>query len=260
MFVDTDTYLTNLDNFLLPQTPVVERIDECIRFLKERIWGMFQDNLVEVNVFGSYENGTFIQQDKDADVNIIIVFKQKGFQPNAYMNRIHDFCLRYNKQATIYKDHPTASIRLDNYTFELVPAIYISKDKVRIPAPQDDPASKWILTSPKALKTQLNNKDNLNNQLIKPSIRVIKYWNTLKNKPFSSFAIERQILSTFFFCKAPRDYFFIASNSLKKLAITDPQLAFMEEIRESTRRLNVFEKHRIPEYIGPEISRILPMD
>lgn len=256
--MDTNAYLNKLDQYLILGNTEKEKIDKSISFIKQKLWGIFQDRLSDVKVFGSYTKDTFITQDEDADVDILVTFKSKDFQPQTYLNQIKSFAADNYPRSNVYPDHPTIAIELEHIKFEIVPAIFVSTDEVKIPAPRTKEL-KWILSNPSRIQTKLTQKDKDNKGLIKPAIRIIKYWNYLNEKPFSSFDIEKQIVNKLYDCRDLKDYFHSASYSLTDIATTEQQKRFVETMKEKRRRLKILEAHKIPEYIEPELSSILPM-
>jgi predicted nucleotidyltransferase len=257
--IDSNTYLNNLDKYLTLDTNEKEKIDKSIGFIKQKLWGIFQDRLFEVKVFGSYAKDTFISKDEDADVDILVTFKSKDFQPQTYLNQIKSFAADNYPRSNIYPDHPTIAIELEHIKFEIVPAIFVSTEEVRIPAPRTKEL-KWITSNPTRIQTKLNQKDKDNKGFIKPAIRIMKYWNHLNGKPFSSFDIEKQLVNkSYDSLKDLKDYFHSCSYSLTDIATTIEQKKFVEVIKERRRRLRILETHNIPEYIETELSTILPL-
>ncbi|MBK7883447.1 MAG: hypothetical protein IPJ81_06410 [Chitinophagaceae bacterium] len=197
-------------------------------------------------------------KDENADVDILVIFKSKDFQPQTYLNQIKSFAADNYPRSNIYPDHPTIAIELEHIKFEIVPAIFVSNEEVRIPAPRTKEL-KWILSNPSRIQAKLNQKDKDNKGFIKPAIRIIKYWNYLSGKPFTSFDIEKQLVNKIYDCRELKDYFHSASYSLTDIATTEQQKRFVESIKEKRRRLKILEAHNIPEYIEPELSSILPI-
>lgn len=256
--MDTNTYLTKLDKSLILEKEQKEKIDKSIGFIKQKLWGIFQDRLAEVKVFGSYVKDTFITEDNDSDVDILVVFKNKDFQPQTYLNQIKAFAADHYSRSNIYPDHPTIAIEMEHVKFEIVPAIYVSNDEVRIPAPRTKDL-RWITSSPTRIQNKVNEKDKNNNGLIKPLIRIFKYWNYINNKPFSSFELEKYLVNKTYDCKELKDYFYSAAYSLADIAVTAEQKQFYDTVKERRRRLSVLERNNLSEYIETELTTFLPM-
>jgi predicted nucleotidyltransferase len=253
---DTNTYLTELANQLKFDAVKTQRIMGSISFLKEKIWGLFQEKLSEVYVFGSYDRGTFIPQDPESDIDIIVVFKEKEFQPDTYLSQIRRLCENVYPRSNIYQDYPTIVIDLEHVKFEIVPS-HIYGDSVKIPAPRTKEL-KWIVSNPKQFKNQILTKDKNNRNLIVPTIKIIKYWNTKRGKLFSSYDLERAIVNRTYTCSTLKDYFLSALNSLEGLAGTDSQKKANNDLKEHLRKLRVMENYKLAEYIEVELTKLIP--
>jgi len=256
--VDVNSYLTKLANHLVIDPDLKNRIEISISHLKQNIWGLFQDRLLEVNVFGSFDRETFVSYDANADVDIIIVFKQKEFQPETYLKQIRTFCEKNYSRSDIYPDHPTIVIEMEHIKFEIIPSWNYSNETVKIPAPRTKEL-KWIATSPKGFKNKLILKDKNNKGNIIPLIRIIKYWNSLNENPFTSYELERFIVEKSYSCLNLKDYYITVSKSFEEIGKTAEQKKLIINIKEKIRRLKVLENYNIPEYLEQELSSFLPL-
>lgn len=96
---------------------------------------------------------------------------------------------------------------MNHINFELVPAI--NNYGYYIPSPASS-YSEWISTDPSGINQSLQNKNKENNYLIKPLVRLVKYWNARNKHPFPSFSMEQYIINTSFWgCSALKDYFYL---------------------------------------------------
>ena len=257
--MDVNSYLTKLDNFLLLEKEKKEKIEKSIGYIKQKLWGIFQERLSEVKVFGSFAKDTFIAADTEADVDVLLTFKNKDFQPQTYLNQIKSFAAEHYPRSNVYPDHPTIAIELEHIKFEIVPAIFVSQDEVRIPAPRTKEL-KWINSNPTRIQNKINEKDKNNKGLIKPLIRIFKYWNYLINKPFNSFEIEKHLVNKLYDARDLREYFYSAASSFSEISNTVEQKKFYEISKEKRRRLRILETNNIPEYIEAELKTILPFN
>jgi predicted nucleotidyltransferase len=257
--VDINSYYLQLSKTLLFSSDKRERIDKSIEYFKEKIWGQFQDRLQEVVVFGSYSRDTIISNDNEADVDIVIIYKTREVQPDTYLKQIKTFCEDTYRRSTIYQDHPTIVIDMEHIKFEIVPSIYVSSGTVKIPAPKSKEL-KWVNTNPKDLLTKVQTKDRGNKNLILPVIRILKYWNTLNDRPFLSFQIERAIIdTTFFSCTTIREYLSTSISSINEIANTEIQKRALQKLKEKMRRLRILETNNFHEYIELELNSFLPI-
>lgn len=256
--MDINTYLTTLAKQLVIDPDSKKKIEISISHLKENMWGLFQDRLVEVAVFGSYDRETFIESDAEADVDILVNFKQKEFQPETYLKQIRELCNKKYSRSDIYPDHPTIVIDMEHIKFEIVPSYNYSSDTVKIPAPRTKEL-KWISSSPNDFKSKVKQKDTNNKALILPLIRIIKYWNSINGKLFSSYELERLIVNKSYSCSTLKDYYLSATSSLDELAKTEQQKKLLIDLKEKHRRIRVMENYKLPEYIEQEMETFLPL-
>jgi len=255
---DINSYLTELSKQLVIEPTKKSRIETSISFLAKSIWGHFQSRLSEVTIFGSFDRETIITVDKEADVDTLIVFKQKEVQPETYLKQLREFCENNYSRSEIYQDHPTIVIEMEHIKFELVPSYLTSDDTKKIPAPKTK-EFKWISTSPTEFKRKVENKDRDNKGLIKPLIRIFKYWNLLNDKPFSSYELERIIVNKLYTSTTLREYYFSATNSILEAATTEIQKKKCAGLKERNRRLRALEDAKLPEYIETELMTFLPL-
>ena len=66
-------------------------------------------------------------------------------------------------------------------------------EKVKIPAKASD-REDWILTDPNGFNNKLSSVNQSNQNLIKPLVRLVKYWNACNDYPFESFDLEQRIV------------------------------------------------------------------
>lgn len=84
--------------------------------------------------------------------------------------------------------------QLNHIRFELVPAINQFFYGLQIPAPASA-YQKWIGTDPTDFNSSLINANKANNNLIKPLIRLVKYWNAVNGYVFDSYSLEKDIVN-----------------------------------------------------------------
>lgn len=254
---DINLYLTNLATDLTLSPRKKDKIEDSISSLKKRLWGEFQEKLSDVGIFGSFDRETIIPADKDLDVDILIIFKKAELQPKTYLSQLRSFCEKSYSTSEIYPDHPTVALQLDHVKFELVPT-YNTSEALKIPAPYDKEL-KWISASPQDFKKKVIAKDKSNKGLIIPLIRIIKYWNIIKEKPFASFDLEKFAIEKLYDCSALRDYYFSLSNSLETIAKTERQKTAITQLKENNRRLRLLESGKMLDYIEAEFAKFLPV-
>ena len=256
--VDSNQYLTSLSQKLIFDPIKKDKVELSIARLTKNLWGHFQDRLASVEVIGSFDRETIISEDKNSDVDIIVVFKQKEVKPDTYLNQLKAFCKTVYPSSEIYQDYPTIVIDMEHVKFEIVPSFFVTDSVKKIPAPRAKEFS-WINTSPKEFKNSVDAKDRNNKNLIKPLIRIFKYWNFLNDKAFSSYEIEKLLISKSYTSISLKDYFISGINVLTENANTDAQKKVCAALREHRRRLRILEENKIPEYVEPELQAFIPL-
>ncbi|WXT99478.1 MAG: hypothetical protein Ctma_0177 [Catillopecten margaritatus gill symbiont] len=211
------SYLHNKATEAVIRDTEKESIKKSIKAIKERIDNYFDD--VEGHfIFGSYTRNTILPREIDerSDIDYMVVFEDNDYTPQTYLNKLRKFVEKYYAKSEIKQSHPAIQLELNHITFELVPAL----DKVsffenhisyQIPSKSDD-IDEWIDTNPNDFNKELTEANQNNNSLIKPLIRLLKYWNAKNNYVFESFLLEKDIVATsgFWFTggKKLKDYFY----------------------------------------------------
>jgi predicted nucleotidyltransferase len=260
---DINTYLSKLSTKLSIQKDEKEKIDKSISFLIGKIWERFQDRLDKVEVFGSYDRGTALSQnfDKSSDVDILIIFKTNDYQPETFLKHLNELADKLYSRSDVSPDHPAITIVLDHVKFELVPAywqsVFLSDDQLKIPAPRNKEI-KWITTNPLKLKSDLNEKDSKENNMVTRLIKIIKYFNALNGKPYDSYVIEKFSISRSYPRKEMKDYFFEFINDLDTDDQTEIQQNFVKELKTRRQNLIALDKLNLIDYIELELQKFIP--
>jgi tRNA nucleotidyltransferase (CCA-adding enzyme) len=255
--MDVNSYYLELAKSLKFSTDRRQRIDTSIEYFKQKIWGEFQDRLLEVVVFGSYSRETNICNDDEEDVDIVVIYKTRELQPDTYLKQIKTFCEDTYNRSKIYQDHPTIVIDMEHIKFEIVPSVYVSTGVVKIPAPKSKEL-RWVNTNPKELLTKVQTKDRNNKNLIIPVIRILKYWNTLNDRTFTSFQIEKAIIEKPYTSTTIREYVSSAIAAIEEIATNDKQKNAIKNLKEKIRRVRLLETNNFNEYIELELKKFLP--
>lgn len=175
-------------------------IGRSLKLLRERLDQHF--DLVSSNVsgvarhfpFGSYTRGTILPRNMDphSDVDYMIVFDNSNLRPQSCLDRLRRFVDKNYRTSQIYQSHPTVILSLNHIRFELVPAVE-GLMGLKIPS-KSSWFSEWTSTSPNEFNGPLSDKNKSNRSLIKPLIRLLKYWNACNKYPFESFALENLVV------------------------------------------------------------------
>lgn len=216
-----NSYLANLANRAILRDEEKAGVQRSIATLESRLKTHFGSGLKSSFVFGSYSRGTILPRSMDSrsDIDYMVIFPDNNFQPQTYLDRLRRFAERYYGRSEIAQSHPTVALELNHIRFELVPAIQHWWNGLQIPAKASSYAS-WQDTDPKGFNERLTSANQANKNLIKPLVRLVKYWNATARYPFESYALEQHIAGQgygFFGLLPPGqlgDYFFQAVQSL----------------------------------------------
>lgn len=188
-----NSYLTELSKKLYPNESELSSIKTSIESLKSKLNSYFSSDISEVMVFGSYSRGTILPRkaDSNSDIDVMVVFRYTAYTPQTYLNKLKDFAERYYNRSEIHQSSPTIVLELNHIKFEIVPAKCEYGNYYII-----DKQIKWMRTDPNGLNSNLTTCNTNNKNMIKPVVRLIKYWNIEKNsRGISSYELEEKISS-----------------------------------------------------------------
>lgn len=198
MEIGINRYLQKLssDLFIKRNSDERSKIDTSVTSIVNKIDSYFGDEVDEIIVFGSYTRDTILPRncDPNSDIDIMIQFSDKyeKLKPESYRNKLKKFAETHYKNSAIIKDHPSIVIELNHIKFDLVPAIFddgFFYDSIEIPSKDGG----WMETEPNEFNTDLTNANTKYNSIVKPIIRLLKYWNASQDYPYASFELETLI-------------------------------------------------------------------
>jgi len=226
------SYLTELSTSITIADSERTSIDTSISTLSYKLNNHF-DNIDSIFVFGSYDRKTILRRSKDAnsDVDYMVIFDDgSDSTPQTLMNRLKRFAEAKYSKNEIYQSSPTIVLELGHIKFELAPA-YKSWGTLYIPAPASSYSS-WVPSDPDAIKTQLNNKNRDNGYQIRKLVRLLKFWNVLNSKVYSSYVLEKYILDkNYWFCSNLKEYFYEAVEGLSMYELPDYKKAKVQRLK-----------------------------
>ncbi len=142
--------------------------------------------------------------DEQSDIDYMVVFSENNATPQTYLNRLKTFVEKRYGSSEIYQSAPTIVLELNHIKFDLVPATTTWLDELQIP----NGAGGWMITNPNVFNATLEAKNKEHKSLIKPTIRLFKYWNATAGFPFQSFEMEKWVCGlSFWFQANQKDYF-----------------------------------------------------
>lgn len=254
------THLQNLADSI--KIPDWERtaIDTSIANLSYKLSQYFPTNIDSKFVFGSYDRKTILRRSKDprSDVDYMVVFSNGGnYSPQTLMRRLKSFADAKYLRNEIYQSSPTVVLELSHIKFELAPAKR-EWNGLYIPAPASD-YQDWILTDPASVRTALNNSNNTNNHQIRKVVRLLKYWNVLNGRPYTSYSLEKYVIERYFwFCKNLKDYLFHAVNDLPTLGLSVANTAKVNNLKQIVNQTKQYEADGMPHTAETEIKKAFP--
>jgi hypothetical protein len=220
-----NSHLTDTASRLIITQSERDVIDNHLSSLKTKLDNYFASGTFsERFAFGSFARKTLMPRKADSrsDVDYMLVFNNTSNQPSTYLKWLKDFALAKYYSSEIYQSHPTIVLELSRIKIELVPAIKSSWDDYQIPAPTNDYQT-WLTTHPSAFNSKLSSKNTQEKGLIRPLVRIMKYWNASNGWVYSSYVLEGLIADHwFYYCDNLWDYFssFVSSLSTYGLSST----------------------------------------
>lgn len=208
--MSVNSYLSGLASDLVLSDSEKKSIQTSITTLASRLNSYFGSAVTSHFQFGSSTRETILPRkaDSGSDIDYLVVFDTSDGQkkPQTYLDRLKKFAETKYSTSEIHQSHPTVVLELNHIKFELVPAIY--SYGYYIPSPASS-WTEWTSTDPSAINQALTDKNKSNNNLIKPLVRVVKYWNAHNGHPFRSFSLEKYIIDKAFWgCSSLKDYFY----------------------------------------------------
>lgn len=192
-----NTYLEELGSSLVMSEGEKSSVATSITTLESRLDSYF-DNLAEDFAFGSYTRRTILPRSADerSDIDYMVVFNDgKQYTPQTCLNRLKSFAEYYYRASEIHQSSPTMVLELNHIKFELVPA-YAEYGAYYIP----DGRGGWMFTSPNNFNKKLTEANNNNSHKVKPTVRLVKYWNIVKNdRDLASFEMEQKIADLLYY-------------------------------------------------------------
>jgi predicted nucleotidyltransferase len=190
-----NSYLSDLASDYFISHGTIERgsINTSIETLKTRLKAHFGNDVLSIEVFGSWKRDTTLPRKYDSysDVDIMIVFDHERLQftPETYRNWLKNFAeLKYGR-SVIQKDFPTVRIDMTHITFDLIPTKKTNWLITSYYIP--DVNNHWMPTEPNKFTNEVISSNTINNSKVKPVLRLIKAWNSFNGRPFNSFELEQ---------------------------------------------------------------------
>lgn len=235
-----------------------DSINKSIATLQARLDAYFGDTLKLHFRFGSSTRRTILPRSMDeySDIDYMIVFKDDDSVPQTCLDRLKRFAETYYGRSEIYQSSPTIVLELNHIKFDLVPAKTSWLSGYKIP----NGSGGWLDTDPNDFNAKLEEKNKSNASLIKPTIRLAKYWNAANGYVYDSFSFEKWIVDIWFWnCTNQKDYFF---KVIDKLSVaTEPIQRRKDKINRAKNivaQVKEYERQDRPVTAESEIKKLIP--
>lgn len=200
------SYLERLASRLMMTSNDEAAVKAELSRLGHRLNFALGETLDEHFQFGSSTRGTSLPSPltNRAEIDYMVVFRDRLYGPQTYVDCLRDFAHSAYGQSACHERSTTVTVRLDKHQLNLLPAtkeggIY------RILGPQ----GLWVEASASDINLSLSERDSRTGFLIKPAIRLAKFWNARNSRVFAPYALEKQIVAHHYqHCFNLEDYLF----------------------------------------------------
>ena len=251
------SFLTNTASSAVLSATEQSSITTSITTLQSRMGLHFDSSAIAQHFrFGSSTRGTILPRsmDEQSDIDYMVVFSDGSATPQTYLNRLKSFVEKRYGSSEIYQSNPTIVLELNHIKFDLVPATKTLLGELQIP----NGAGGWMTTNPNDFNATLDAKNKEHKSLIKPTVRLFKYWNATAGFPFQSYEMEKWVCGlSFWFLANQKDYFLAVIESLNT-STSYSQRANNEITRAKNIVANVrqYEKDEMPVTAENEIKKL----
>lgn len=208
------SFLTDLASRAVLSGIEQQSINNSVSTLQSRLGLHFEAGSIKQHFrFGSSTRGTILPRsmDEQSDIDYMIVFNDASATPQTYLNRLRFFVERRYGTSEIYQSQPTIVLELNHIKFDLVPATTNWLGQLQIP----NGSGGWQATNPNDFNATLEAKNKEHRSLIKPTMRLFKFWSAASGYIFPSFEMEKWVCGMpFWFQTNQRDYFFAVIDAL----------------------------------------------
>lgn len=255
------THLKRRASDALPNDAERQAVRQSITVLRQRLAAYFSDDIQKHFIFGSYERNTVLRRamDPECDVDYMVVFADDDHRPQTYLDRLRRFVENYYSTSEIHQSHPTIKLDLNHMRFELVPAIHTWWRGLSIPGHASS-YTRWIETDPDAFSQELVELNGRHSELLKPTIRLLKYWNATAGHVLESYGLEQQVAGGYYWsCTNLADYFFSALDRLSlPSGAAEWRLRRLEAAKDAGTRIQQWQHQGYETTAEQELVKLLP--
>lgn len=207
--------------------------------------------------FGSSTRGTILprKMDSRSDIDYMVVFAEAGYTPQTYLDRLKTFVNRYYSSSEIYQSSPTIVLELNHIRFELVPALTYWLGGYNIA----DGAGGWMQTDPNDFNAKLTAKNQAELSLIKPTIRIAKFWNAENGYVFDSYLFEKWIVDrSYYSCVNQTQYLFKIFDHLTANEAAQWRNDKIRRAKDIVAKVRQYETDSMPFSAEGEVKKLIP--
>jgi predicted nucleotidyltransferase len=217
------------------------KIDRSIDNIFNKLEEYFDDQIDETIVFGSYSRDTILPRryDANSDIDILVQFNTENYgklRPESYRNQLKKFAQINYASSIVLKDHPSVVLELNHIKFDLVPAYFDNGffyDSIEIP----DKNGGWMETEPDEFSRKVTKSNTKYNSIVKPIIRLLKYWNASHDYPYYSYELEKTIVGLDFSGDNHQTGFFHAISNLPNSYLSNNASRKLESLKDAAKRI-----------------------
>ena len=194
--------------------------------------------------------------DEHSDIDYMVVFADTTLKPQSYLDRLKKFAEANYSSSETKQSHPTIVLELNHIKFDLVPAISYWAGGYQIP----DKNVAWQTTDPISFSNQLEDANKRSGSVLKPSIRVVKYWNAKRGYPLESYGLEKWMASLAYWnCSNLRDYVLYAFDQLNPANYSTKWIKEeLERAQSLSKAIREWENKGYPTTAEQEAKKLVP--
>jgi hypothetical protein len=255
------TLLTTKSSSLVLSTKEKVGILISISTLQKRLNDYFGTDVKGQLKFGSSTRDTILPRSADwnSDIDYMVIFdNSSNFKPTTYIDKLKRFANAKYSTSEIAQSHPTVVLKLNHIMFDLVPAYKDFWGSTYIPAPTSS-WSDWMTTDPNGFNSKLAKVNQFNSNLVKPTIRLMKYWNAQNGHIFDSYSLEQYIADNYYWnCNNLKDYFFKTIEGLSTNGLSLFNASKVKRAKDIIIKVKQYEQKSMPVSAEVEIKKLIP--
>jgi hypothetical protein len=115
-------------------------------------------------------------------------------------------------------------------------------------------------TDPNGFNSDLTSKNKSNYNLIKPMIRLVKFWNAENGYIYDSFLLEKDLVgNSYWFCSNLKDYFFDAIEHLPTSGLSLYNRTKVDRTQKIIQKVKDYEANDMPASAETEMQKLIPI-